>query len=109
MGVVKGHWKNSLKIGHVTNTYKRALHTAGTTTVSQCQGLGSSWVRLCGGHEHRVGVLEPGVPLQRTLDPFRLEVKRLLRSELFVNLAQHTAALLARLLADFVQVACVDP
>ena len=21
LGVVKGHWKNSLKIGHVTNTY----------------------------------------------------------------------------------------
>ena len=121
-------WPRAMIRDRVTNcdALVRSKRRPTTTAISSCKiraiGTGSErfaqlahrlyrsalvvWVRLCGGREHMVGVLEPGVPLQRTLDPFRLDVKRLLGSELLVDLAQHTAALLARPLADFVQAAC---
>ena len=57
------------------------------------------WVRPCGGREHGVGVLEPGVALQR--GPIRLDVKWLFRRELLVDLPQHAARSAMLIVAEY--------
>ena len=46
LGVVKGHWKNSLKIGHVTNTYIGGMYSF-TMNSHDPKGLMRLWIDDC--------------------------------------------------------------